>query len=157
IAICTFRWQRQATPTGATTWTALLFAALFLAGLAWSGHGAATPGPAGDLHLAGDILHLLGAGGWLGGLLPLALLLVEARRCGGADWLAIAAAATRRFSALAFASVAALLAGGIVNTWFLAGTVPALVGTDYGRLLLVKIALFLTTLAIASVNLLRLT
>ena len=57
---------------------------------------------------------------------------------------------------LAFVSVALLLFGGIVNTWFLAGTVPALIGTGYGRLLLAKITLFLATLVIAAVNLLRL-
>ncbi len=50
-----------------------------------------------------------------------------------------------------------LLAGGVVNTWFLAGTVPALVGTEYGHLLLAKIGLFIAMLLVAAVNLLRLT
>jgi putative copper resistance protein D len=58
---------------------------------------------------------------------------------------------------LAIASVTVLLAGGVVNTWFLAGTVPALVGTGYGRLLLAKIGLFIAMLIVAAVNLLRLT
>jgi putative copper resistance protein D len=30
--------------------------------LAWSGHGGATPGAIGDLHLTADILHLLASG-----------------------------------------------------------------------------------------------
>ncbi len=47
---------------GAIGWTALILAALMLASLAWAGHGAATPGPPGDLHLTADIFHLLGAG-----------------------------------------------------------------------------------------------
>ena len=51
-----------------------------LASLAWAGHGAATPGAAGDLHLAADVLHLLAAGLWLGTLPPLVLLLAEVRR-----------------------------------------------------------------------------
>jgi putative copper export protein/mono/diheme cytochrome c family protein len=133
---------------------ALFLAAVMLASLAWAGHGAATPGPPGDLHLAADILHLLAAGLWLGTLPPLILLLAEARRNGDADWTAVA---TRRYSRLAVASVTILFAGGLVNTWFLAGTVPALVGTEYGHLLLAKIGLFIAMLMVAGVNLLRLT
>ena len=49
-----------------------------------------------------------------------------------------------------------LLLGGLVNTWFLAGNVPALVGTEYGRLLLAKIGIFIAMLIVAAVNLLRL-
>jgi putative copper resistance protein D len=148
-------WLRRA--VGAIGWAALLLAALMLASLAWAGHGAATPGAPGDLHLAADSLHLLGAGLWLGTLPPLALLLAEARRTRDANWAAVARTATRRYSVLAVASVTVLLSGGVVNTWFLAGTVPALVGTEYGRLLLAKIGLFLVMLMVAAVNLLRLT
>ena len=68
----------------------------------------------------------------------------------------IVATVTRRYSALAIASVAILLAAGVVNTWFLTGTVPALVGTAYGRLLLTKIGFFIAMLIVAAVNLFRL-
>jgi uncharacterized membrane protein len=71
--------------------------------------------------------------------------------------LAIARTATLRFSTLGLASVAMLLASGLINTWYLAGGVPALVGTDYGRWLLAKIAVFLGMVAIAAFNRLRLT
>ena len=138
-------------------WTALLLAAAMLASLAWAGHGAATPGLAGDLHLAADLLHLLAAGLWLGTLPPLILLLAEAKRTRDADWAVMVATAARRYSALAIASVTVLLASGLVNTWFLAGTVPALVGTEYGRLLLAKIGLFIAMLTVAAFNLFRLT
>ena len=143
--------------SGAIGWAALFLAGAMLASLAWAGHGASTPGPAGDLHLAADFLHLLAAGLWLGTLPPLILLLAEERRTGGPHWATLAATATRRYSTMAIASVSALLAGGVVNTWFLAGTVPALVGTEYGRLLLTKIGLFVAMLLVAAVNLLRLT
>jgi putative copper resistance protein D len=148
------RWRGRV--SGAVGWTALSLAAVTLASLAWAGHGAATPGPAGDLHLAADVLHLLAAGLWLGTLLPFVLLLAEARRAGGADWAAVARTATQRYSTLAVASVTVLLASGLVNTWFLVGTVPVLVGTEYGRLLLAKIGLFVAMLMLAAVNLLRL-
>jgi putative copper export protein/mono/diheme cytochrome c family protein len=142
--------------SAAIGWTALVLAAAMLASLAWAGHGASTPGMAGDLHLAADFLHLLAAGLWLGTLPPLILFLAEGRRTSGSNWAIVAAAATRRYSTMAIASVVVLLAGGVVNTWFLAGTVPALVGTGYGRLLLTKIGLFIAMLMVAAVNLLRL-
>ncbi|HZT86539.1 MAG TPA: CopD family protein [Stellaceae bacterium] len=146
-----------ATPrAGPPRWLALAAALAMSGGLAWTGHGAATPGASGNLHLAGDILHLAGAGLWLGMLVPLHLFLGAARAAAERPWLTAANAATGRFTVVATANVAALLAGGIVNTWFLAGTVPALVGTTYGWLLLAKIGLFFAMLVVAAVNLFRL-
>jgi len=142
--------------SAAAAWSGFGLSALVLGALVWAGHGAADLGVAGDVHLAADVLHMLAAGVWLGALVPLALLLAEARRAGDRRWATIARAATVRFSAVAVASVATLLASGIVNTWFLAGSVPALVGTDYGRLLLLKIGLFVAMLLVAAVNMLRL-
>jgi putative copper export protein len=157
LSLCLIVRSRLPQRAPVTGWLALALAATMLASLAWSGHGAATPGAPGDLHLAADILHLLAAGFWLGTLAPLALLLATARRAGDVRWMEVAQFATRRFSKMAVASVLVLLVGGLINTWFLAGTVPALVGTDYGRVLLTKIALFVAMLMLASVNLLRLT
>lgn len=147
--------RRQRRADAVLAWAALAVAAAMLASLAWAGHGAATAGSAGELHLAADLLHLVAAGTWLGTLPPFALLLAETAR--DAHGAAVARAASRRYSILAIASVAALLGGGLVNTWFLAGTVPALIGTQYGRLLLAKIALFALMLVVAAINLRRLT
>ncbi|MGH6969804.1 MAG: copper homeostasis membrane protein CopD, partial [Stellaceae bacterium] len=149
--------ERRARYRTVIAWLAFGLSTLILASLAWAGHGAATVGAPGELHLAGDILHLIGAGLWLGTLIPLELLLGEARRAGDTPWLAVARTAARRYSVLAVTSVTALLAGGLINTWFLAGTIPALIGTLYGRLLLAKIALFVIMLVVAAFNLLRLT
>lgn len=158
LGICfVARHRRRGWTSGAIEWAGLALSSLLVATLAWAGHGAATPGEPGDLHLAADVFHLLAASVWLGTLLPLALLLAEARRMHDPTWAAIARAATRRFSVLAMASVAALFSAGLVNTWFLAGTIPALIGTEYGRLLLAKIAIFIAMVVIAAVNLLRLT
>src|SRR5262249_51822627 len=122
-----------------------------------AGHGGATPGPAGVVHLVADLAHAIAAGVWVGGLLPLAALLAAARGAGDTPALAAARDATRRFSNLGLASVATLLATGIVNTIFLVGSVPALLGTSYGRLLVLKIVLFLAMVAIAAVNRMKLT
>lgn len=146
---------RQRWPGRAWNGAGLALGGGMLAGLAWAGHGGSTPGRPGDLHLAADICHLLAAGAWLGSLIPLALLLAEARRIGDPSWAALARRAVLRFSVLAAASVVILFIAGLVNTWFLAGTVPALIGTTYGRLLLAKIAIFATMVTVAAVNLLR--
>jgi putative copper resistance protein D len=134
---------------------AAVLAAAFAGTLAWSGHAAGGLGGEAILHPAADMLHLIAAAAWVGALLPLIVLLAAA----GADdaSLAMAQTATMRFSILGIASVGALLVTGIVNTFYLAGSVPALLHTDYGRLLLIKIALFLAMVAIAAVNRFRLT
>jgi putative copper resistance protein D len=136
--------------------SALVISAAALVGsLAWAGHAAGGIGVEATVHPIADVLHLVAAAAWVGALIPLALLLSTVTQ--EAASLAIARTATLHFSTLGIASVATLLATGLINTWYLAGSVPALVGTDYGRLLLAKIAVFLCMVAIAAFNLLRLT
>ena len=146
--------QRSGAPRVWRDAAAALVAAALLGSLAWAGHGASTPGAIGDVQLAGDVLHLVASGVWLGGLLPFAVTLAHARRQGAAG---LARDATVRFSLLALASVVVLLGTGIVNTYVLAGSVPALLGTPYGRLLIVKVVLFATMICLAAVNRRRLT
>ncbi len=74
------------------------------------------------------MLHLIAAAAWVGALVPLGAAPC-ARREHDAASLAMARTATLRFSTLGIASVGTLLATGIVNTWYLAGSVPALIGT----------------------------
>jgi putative copper export protein/mono/diheme cytochrome c family protein len=121
--------------------------------LAWAGHAAATPG---IVHLAGDAAHLLAAGTWIGGLVVLAVLFGTANRAADSAWLGIMADATRRFSLIGFVCVGTLLATGLINSWFLVGTLPALIGTDYGHLLLIKISLFALMVGLATINRFRL-
>lgn len=130
---------------------------ILLASLALAGHGADDSGVARVWHLGADLVHLLAAGGWLGSLPPLVFVLWQARRPGGSTELRIAQAATARFSTLGLVTVLTLVVTGLINTWFLAGSVPALVGTAYGRVLLVKLALFSGMLGLAAVNRLKLT
>jgi putative copper resistance protein D len=134
-----------------------LSAAGLMGSLAWAGHAGATPGVEGGIHLAADILHLVAGGAWLGGLLPLWLLFRPAMKEADQSQFLAVAIATCRFSTLGVAAVGMLLATGLVNTWVLVGSLPALFETSYGRLLLVKIALFMAMVGIAGVNRLRLT
>jgi putative copper export protein/mono/diheme cytochrome c family protein len=128
--------------------------AILLASVAWVGHATATEGGVVRvLHLTANALHLLAAGFWLGGLLPLALLLTWARRP-PADPVRVAVSrdAVARFSLLGLVGVAALAVTGAVNAWVLVGDVPALIGTPYGRFLLAKLALLVPLLTLAGVN-----
>lgn len=134
-----------------------IVAAAFAALIAFSGHASATPGFAGDIHLAADMAHLIAAAAWLGALPALALLLSVAGRRKDAEWDAIAITATARFSLIGIVCVATLLASGIVASAILLSGPRDLIATSYGRLLCVKIALFLTMVAVAAVNRFRLT
>src|SRR6267154_425036 len=60
--------------------------AIFAATLAWSGHGGATAGIAGTVHTAADILHLIAAAAWIGGLVPLVMLLRLAPHAADERW-----------------------------------------------------------------------
>jgi putative copper resistance protein D len=123
--------------------------------LAWGGHAAGGAGAEGIIHPAPDFLHLTAAAAWLGALIPLALLLRAAADDTGS--LAVARIATLRFSAFGVASVTTLLVTGLVNTFYLVGSIQALAGTDYGRLLAAKVALFFVMVAVAAINRFRLT
>lgn len=157
LGACLIGWKRRARFSVALGWAAFGLSSLLLVTLAWAGHGAADEEINGNVHLAADLLHLFATGTWLGALLPLALMLAAAQHARDPGAVAIARAGTRRFSTVAIASVGVLLVSGIVNTWFLSGSVPALLGTTYGRLLLLKIALFAAMLYVANINRAKLT
>jgi putative copper resistance protein D len=139
----------------ALDWACAALAGALLATLAWAGHAAAEQGADRIVHLAADAAHLLAAGAWLGALLPLAHLLARTLRAADAQALELAGGVTRRFSVVGVASVGTLLLTGVANAWYTLGSVPALFGTDYGRLLLAKLALFATMIALAAINRLR--
>lgn len=130
-----------------------LTAALGLAAaIAWTGHAGSTPGEQGNLHLAADTIHLVAASAWIGGLVPLVLLLAAGRRHPEVASAALAREATQRFSTLGIVSVATLSATGVVNAWILVGSFHALVVTGYGRLLIFKLVAFAVMLVFAAVN-----
>lgn len=130
----------------------LILSATLLAAIAGAGHAKSTVGWIGVAHVSCDAVHLLAAGAWLGGLVPLVLLLGEARRAADPSWSAVARSATVRFSTLGLVSVGALIATGAVNAVLLVGSVAALTATDYGLLLLIKIGLLAVMIVVAAIN-----
>ncbi|MET9057459.1 copper resistance protein CopC [Streptomyces antibioticus] len=94
-----------------------------------------------------DILHLLAAAGWLGGLTALLVALYRAP----AD-RPVEAAAVHRFSQVAFGSVVALVATGVYQSWRQLGSWSAFTDTRYGQLLLAKIALVALLVGLAWIS-----
>jgi copper resistance protein D len=118
---------------------AAIGAGLVLIVTAAAGHGGADGS---TFHLIGDAIHLLAVGAWLGGLVPFVAAMRQPN-AGAIAW---------RFSTLGMVSVCIIVATGAINAWFLVGNASALIGTPYGRLLLVKIVLFCLMVAVAAVN-----
>ena len=152
----TWMHQRHHPPSRAPLIVAFVFASAALSALVWTGHAGAARGARGAVEQTVDAVHLLAAGIWLGGLGPLVLLLKAARRAEHERWLVVAQCATTRFSTLGILSIAGLLGTGIVNSWFLVGSLAALSSTAYGCCLLFKLGLFGITVAVATVNRTRL-
>lgn len=134
----------------------MLLAVVFVACLAFGGHGASTPGFGGNVHLAADMLHLTAVGAWLGGLVPFALYLRSIDHDRSQAINMEIQKVVRRFSMLGIIAVLTIIATGIINALNLVGSAELLASTDYGRLLLLKLILFLMMLAVATFNRYRL-
>jgi putative copper resistance protein D len=116
-----------------------------------AGHAAATD-TAGSTAVIVDALHLLATGIWLGALAPFAGFLRDTAPLPAAARVAVAATASRRFSAIGLAAVLALAVTGVYNAWQQVGNWAPLFGTGYGRWLCAKLGLLLPLLAVAGVN-----
>jgi len=124
-------------------------AALALALASAAGHAAAVE-PGAIRAIAVDFIHLAATGVWAGALPALALLLRAASRESGADARPYAVVAGRRFSRWALVTVIALGLSGVVNATTHIADVAGLIGTTYGRLLLVKLVAFALALIVAA-------
>ncbi|MGI5158672.1 copper resistance CopC/CopD family protein [Microbispora sp. CA-102843] len=94
-------------------------------------------------------LHLLAMALWLGGLVALAVCVLAPARKRGPALLSLEPALPR-FSRLALLCFAVIAVTGLYLSWRQVGTWGALGGTDFGRLLLGKLAAVLGVLALAS-------
>jgi copper transport protein len=138
-AVAAFLFLAWLTDRSVLLWPALLLAAALASGLSLSGHSAADAGSS-DWSKLADWVHLVSASLWVGGLVGL-LVAGELRR-----------AAFVRFARLAPALIAVLLAAGIYLSVLRLPHVNDLWTTDYGRVLLVKIALVCVALAWGGVH-----
>lgn len=130
-----------------------------LATLAWSGHGAAGNGAIGSLQVAGDILHLLAAGAWVGAIVAFAILLSGPIKAGETDRARLAHRALDSFGIVGTVFVGVLVTTGLLNTTLLVGFdhLGAAMMSRYGLLLCAKLILFGVMLSLAALNRFRLT
>lgn len=147
IVVVAARWMQP----GRSLWALCsLGGAVGCASFAWMGHGAATEGAAGWLHLIGDIVHSLAAAAWIGALVIFALLLARPLSTAQQRGLQLSLA---QFSGMGTALVALVIASGLVNSAFLVGWNPGrIVASRYGQVLAAKLALFVLMLALAAAN-----
>ena len=133
-------------------WVSPFLAGALLVSLAGAGHGSAPEGPLGALHAVSDGFHLLAAGLWLGALAPLSWTMRAALYEKLAQRGFEVEIVLQRFSGVGYLAVAILIGTGLVNSWFLVGSLRMLTENPYGRLLAIKLGLFVAMMAFASAN-----
>jgi len=119
-----------------------LVAAAILVEQALIAHGAIAAGLWGEVGRVAHALHFLAAGAWIGGIVPLGLVLYNGPRADDGGSAGHAYRAVRRFAI--FSAIAALmvLASGAFDTLVGLDRLELLWTTAYGQLLIVKGGLF---------------
>jgi len=126
--------------------------AIALASLAWSGHGAMDEGSRRYWHFITDILHLLAAGAWLGGLIAFALL-ARINALQSEERIRLLVRAVKRFEWVGAVIVIVITVTGIVNYLFIVGPeLDEVFLSTYGILLFIKVGLFAGMLVLAALN-----
>ncbi len=133
-------------------WAGLIFSALLLGTLSFTGHARAAQKDY-AFAVVSDWLHLIAAGIWVGGVFQLALTLPKSIIGFPAlSRLSVLARVIPRFSGLAISATILLALTGIYNSWIHLVGVRDLITTPYGITLLVKIILFLLMLPLGGFN-----
>jgi putative copper resistance protein D len=139
-------------PPGRATWRIVAWLGAFIgASLAFSGHGAASEGTTGLLHLFADVVHILAAAAWIGALI-IFWWATGSNALPGVTPERLSSSLTA-FSGIGSLIVALILATGIINSMFLVGwDIRHVITSLYGQVLLAKLALFAVMLALAAAN-----
>jgi copper transport protein len=117
----------------------------------WAGH--ASSGADTTVSIAVDAVHNLASGLWIGGLAALfALVVWPARALSSSARVAAVAPAVVRFSSLAVGAVTVLVISGVYRALVELESLADLGSTDYGRALVVKLALFVALLGVGAYN-----
>ena len=137
----------------------LLASSVAIATLVWTGHAGATEGVSGTIHRLSDIVHMLAASIWVGGIASFAWLLFRPAGQTSATELAITHRALDHFSRVGTLVVGLIVLTGLINSQILIGAanIALIATTPYGQLLLAKLALFGLMLVLAAANRWRLT
>jgi copper resistance protein D len=135
------------------------FAALALAGAlllitqAWFGHAAEGTGLYRAVVITVYAIHTIAAAAWAGGLPVLLFALIEQRRFVHDEARACTLDICSRFSLMAMVAVALIVLSGVANAGFrVGGSFGKLFDSDYGDVLLKKLAVVAAMLALAYFN-----
>ena len=133
--------------------------ALAIATLVWTGHAGATEGWTGTIHRLSDIIHMLAAAVWIGGIAAFSWMLFRPFGRQTNEQLSVAHRALEQFSQVGTLAVGLIVATGLINSLILLGlpSPSRLLASLYGQLLLAKLGLFTAMLALAGANRWRLT
>ena len=97
------------------------------------------------LALIADWVHLASMSVWIGGLIVMGVAVLVASRSFDEQRTIVP-----RFSRLAFICVSALIVSGVYQTWRQVGGYEAFRRTDFGQLLVIKLAVFAVLIVVAS-------
>lgn len=114
--------------------------------LVMAGHASALPGP---VPIIGQVVHVVGAAVWIGGIVALLVLAVRPRIL--ADGPLPMRSIVPRFSALALVAIGLVVLTGVYAAFVQTGVLLD-TGTEYGRTLLVKSVLASGALALGGLN-----
>ena len=156
-AVLTVEWRRvrrEPEPRGSLALifiTAVLGVGVLVT-ISMTSHGAATPNVR-SIAILNDLVHMVSAAVWVGGLLSLAMAVyVSFGMLGDSERRLILAALARRFSIIAGLSVTVLVMTGLYSAWAQVTVIQAL-STPYGWTLVVKIGIVALLLLTAAANL----
>lgn len=131
---------------GWTVFLALVGALAVVASFGLTGHTGSIGAPAMSL----VTLHVIAVAYWVGALVPLYGLTAAAHQERLGSILS-------RFGNIAAGFVAMLVIAGLALIWLLLGSVEAVISSEYGRLVLLKLGVVTALLLLAAINKLRLT
>jgi putative copper export protein/methionine-rich copper-binding protein CopC len=103
----------------------------------------ATQGPEPTWGAAAEFLHLMGISAWIGGLTIMSVCLLPRRRIAELEQV------VPKFSTIALGSVLVIVTSGLILSWQIISSVDDFWQTHYSRVLLLKLALFVTVLLAA--------
>ncbi len=137
----------------------LLASSVAIATLVWTGHAGATEGVAGTIHRLSDIVHMLAASIWVGGIVSFGWLLFRPAGQISPIELGIIHRALEQFSRVGTLVVGLIVLTGLINSQILIGAanIGQIGTTPYGQLLLTKLAVFGLMLALAAANRFKMT
>jgi copper transport protein len=134
----------------AMNWLLLALALCTLVTFSVGSHAAAVPGS--GWAILGDLIHLVAAAIWQGGLVVMALLLWQMRHQQSPSELVALRQSVARFSAIATLAVFFLAVTGIFSSFVQLDAIQQLWMTNYGRVLVAKLVLVGGTMGLALFN-----